>query len=162
MEQVGEEDVEEMEAREVREVPLRRANKSVSLAAGLNRLQAGEGEGEDLPDAEGREGRTSFLHSKCKIISGHNVSSDHLYNKTYSSGNCRCRPFPVQLQLVRDGGEEKTPTEEEIQQDLPGYRGVHQYGRCHQLRGQKTIKVRKVHVKAPRVTWVENELADTE
>ena len=82
MEQVGEEDVEEMEAREVREVPLRRANKSVSLAAGLNRLQAGEGEGEDLPDAEGREGRTSFLHSKCKINSGHNVSSDHLHNKT--------------------------------------------------------------------------------
>ena len=35
--------MEEMEAREVREVPLRRANKSVSLAAGLNRLQAGEG-----------------------------------------------------------------------------------------------------------------------
>ena len=61
----------EMEEREERlqlpGVPLMRTSKAVSLAAGLNRLEAGDGEGEDLPDAEEREGRISFLHSKCKL-----------------------------------------------------------------------------------------------
>ena len=60
------EEREERERLKLAGVPLRRATKAVSLAAGLNRLEAVEGE--DLPDGEEREGRISFLHSKCKIF----------------------------------------------------------------------------------------------
>ena len=53
------------EGEEMQEVPLSRSSKAVSLAAGLNRLQAEE----DEPDGEGSSaGQASFLHSKCKII----------------------------------------------------------------------------------------------
>ena len=51
-------------------------------------------------------------------------------------------PQPVWRGKLGDGREEKEPSEEEIQQNLPGDRGVYQHGRRHKLRWQTIIKVR--------------------